>query len=54
MLLQLPHEANYLVVDHVAHFKFDVSSRPKEMIYIGNETSLCMKRAAFDRSLACI
>ena len=32
MLLQLPHEAlsNYLVVDHVAHSKFDASSRPKE------------------------
>ena len=32
MLLQLPHEAlsNYLVVDHVAHSKFDASSSPKE------------------------
>ena len=32
MLLQLPHEAlsNYLIVDHVAHSKFDASSSPKE------------------------
>ena len=32
MLLQLPEEAlsNYLVVDHVAHSKFDASSSPKE------------------------
>ena len=32
MLLQLPHEAvsNFLVVDHVAHSKFDTSSSPKE------------------------
>ena len=32
MLLQLLHKAlsNYLVVDHVAHSKFDASSSPKE------------------------
>jgi hypothetical protein len=32
MLLPLLHEAlsNYLVVDHVSHSKFDVSSSPKE------------------------
>ena len=32
MLLQLHQQAlsNYLVVDHVAHSKFDASSSPKE------------------------